>query len=193
MGIARAFHAERSVQQEELAFELALKNRIESYCENSHYFLITSGPYRAESSSRLIGRAARFIAASLQHSLLSAALLYPLLSSSPGVSPQLLDQMTQVVAQKSPLLSLNDVSFDASPRGFWTPDRLQQLRKQLSTLYTSRSACNKAFESVLNQGGVMEVRFSAGCEVERRVSRDAGRWGGRDDRRELQCGDGPWD
>lgn len=181
------------MQQEELAFELALKNRIESYCENSHYFLITSGPYRAESSSRLIGRAARFIAASLQHSLLSAALLYPLLSSSPGVSPQLLDQMTQVVAQKSPLLSLNDVSFDASPRGFWTPDRLQQLRKQLSTLYTSRSACNKAFESVLNQGGVMEVRFSAGCEVERRVSRDAGRWGGRDDRRELQCGDGPWD
>lgn len=180
------------MQQEELAFELALKNRIESYCENSHYFLITSGPYRTESSSRLIGRAARSIAALLQHNLLSAALLYPLLSSSPGVSPQLLDQMTQVVAQKSPLLSLNDVSFDASPRGFWTPDRLQQLRKQLSTLYTSRSACNKAFESVLNQGGVMEVRIGADCEVERRVSRDAGRWRGRDDRRELQCGDEQW-
>lgn len=190
--MGRAFHAERSVQQEELAFELALKNRIESYCENSHYFLITSGPYRTESSSRLIGRAARSIAALLQHNLLSAALLYPLLSSSPGVSPQLLDQMTQVVAQKSPLLSLNDVSFDASPRGFWTPDRLQQLRKQLSTLYTSRSACNKAFESVLNQGGVMEVRIGADCEVERRVSRDAGRWRGRDDRRELQCGDEQW-
>lgn len=190
--MGRAFHAERSVQQEELAFELALKNRIESYCENSHYFLITSGPYRTESSSRLIGRATRSIAALLQHNLLSAALLYPLLSSSPGVSPQLLDQMTQVVAQKSPLLSLNDVSFDASPRGFWTPDRLQQLRKQLSTLYTSRSACNKAFESVLNQGGVMEVRIGADCEVERRVSRDAGRWRGRDDRRELQCGDEQW-
>ena len=190
--MGRAFHAERSVQQEELAFELALKNRIESYCENSHYFLITSGPYRTESSSRLIGRAARSIAALLQHNLLSAALLYPLLSSSPGVSPQLLDQMTQVVAQKSPLLSLNDVSFDASPRGFWTPDRLQQLRKQLSTLYTSRSACNKAFESVLNQGGVMEVRIGADCEVERRVSRDAGRWRGRDDRRELQRGDEKW-
>lgn len=190
--MGRAFHAERSVQQEELAFELALKNRIESYCENSHYFLITSGPYRTESSSRLIGRAARSIAALLQHNLLSAALLYPLLSSSPGVSPQLLDQMTQVVAQKSPLLSLNDVSFDASPRGFWTPDRLQQLRKQLSTLYTSRSACNKAFESALNQGGVMEVRIGADCEVERRVSRDAGRWRGRDDRRELQCGDEQW-
>lgn len=190
--MGRAFHAERSVQQEELAFELALKNRIESYCENSHYFLITSGPYRTESSSRLIGRAARSIAALLQHNLLSAALLYPLLSSSPGVSPQLLDQMTQVVAQKSPLLSLNDVSFDASPRGFWTPDRLQQLRKQLSTLYTSRSACNKAFESVLNQGGVMEVRIGADCEVERRVSRDAGRWRGRDDRRELQCDDEQW-
>lgn len=190
--MGRAFHAERSVQQEELAFELALKNRIESYCENSHYFLITSGPYRTESSSRLIGRAARSIAALLQHNLLSAALLYPLLSSSPGVSPQLLDQMTQVVAQKSPLLSLNDVSFDASPRGFWTPDRLQQLRKQLSTLYTSRSACNKAFESALNQGGVMEVRIGADCEVERRVSRDAGRWRGRDDRRELQRGDEKW-
>lgn len=190
--MGRAFHAERSVQQEELAFELALKNRIESYCENSHYFLITSGPYRTESSSRLIGRAARSIAALLQHNLLSAALLYPLLSSSPGVSPQLLDQMTQVVAQKSPLLSLNDVSFDASPRGFWTPDRLQQLRKQLSTLYTSRSACNKAFESALNQGGVMEVRIGADCQVERRVSRDAGRWRGRDDRRELQCGDEQW-
>ena len=190
--MGRAFHAERSVQQEELAFELALKNRIESYCENSHYFLITSGPYRTESSSRLIGRATRSIAALLQHNLLSAALLYPLLSSSPGVSPQLLDQMTQVVAQKSPLLSLNDVSFDASPRGFWTPDRLQQLRKQLSTLYTSRSACNKAFESVLNQGGVMEVRIGADCEVERRVSRDAGRWRGRDDRRELQRGDEKW-
>ena len=190
--MGRAFHAERSVQQEELAFELALKNRIESYCENSHYFLITSGPYRTESSSRLIGRAVRSIAALLQHNLLSAALLYPLLSSSPGVSPQLLDQMTQVVAQKSPLLSLNDVSFDASPRGFWTPDRLQQLRKQLSTLYTSRSACNKAFESALNQGGVMEVRIGADCEVERRVSRDAGRWRGRDDRRELQCGDEQW-
>lgn len=190
--MGRAFHAERSVQQEELAFELALKNRIESYCENSHYFLITSGPYRTESSSRLIGRAARSIAALLQHNLLSAALLYPLLSASPGVSPQLLDQMTQVVAQKSPLLSLNDVSFDASPRGFWTPDRLQQLRKQLSTLYTSRSACNKAFESALNQGGVMEVRIGADCEVERRVSRDAGRWRGRDDRRELQRGDEQW-
>lgn len=190
--MGRAFHAERSVQQEELAFELALKNRIESYCENSHYFLITSGPYRTESSSRLIGRAARSIAALLQHNLLSAALLYPLLSSSPGVSPQLLDQMTQVVAQKSPLLSLNDVSFDASPRGFWTPDRLQQLRKQLSTLYTSRSACNKAFESALDQGGVMEVRIGADCEVERRVSRDAGRWRGRDDRRELQRGDEKW-
>ena len=190
--MGRAFHAERSVQQEELAFELALKNRIESYCENSHYFLITSGPYRTESSSRLIGRAARSIAALLQHNLLSAALLYPLLSSSPGVSPQLLDQMTQVVAQKSPLLSLNDVSFDASPRGFWTPDRLQQLRKQLSTLYTSRSACNKAFESALNQGGVMEVRIGADCQVERRVSRDAGRWRGRDDRRELQCDDEQW-
>ena len=100
--------------------------------------------------------------------------------------------MTQVVAQKSPLLSLNDVSFDASPRGFWTPDRLQQLRKQLSTLYTSRSACNKAFESALNQGGVMEVRIGADCDVERRVSRDAGRWRGRDDRRELQCGDEQW-
>ena len=100
--------------------------------------------------------------------------------------------MTQVVAQKSPLLSLNDVSFDASPRGFWTPDRLQQLRKQLSTLYTSRSACNKAFESVLNQGGVMEVRIGADCQVERRVSRDAGRRGGRDDRGQLQRGDEQW-
>ena len=176
------------MQPEELAFELALKNRIESYCENSHYFLITSGPYRAESSSRLIGRAAPCIAALLQHNLLSSALLYPLLSSSPGVSPQLLDQMTQVVAQKSPLLSLNDVSFDASPRGFWTPDRLQQLRKQLSTLYTSRSACNKAFESALNQGGVIEVRIGADCEVERSLSRDARRRRGRDDRGELQCG-----
>ena len=48
-----AFHAERSVQQDELAFELALKNRIESYCENSHYFLITSGPYRSDSSRSL--------------------------------------------------------------------------------------------------------------------------------------------
>ena len=101
--------------------------------------------------------------------------------------------MTQVVAQKSPLLSLNDVSFDASPRGFWTSDRLQQLRKQLSSLYTSRSACNKAFESILNQGGVIEVGFAdVFGRLERRVSRYAGRWGGRDHRRQLQCDGETW-
>lgn len=76
--------------------------------------------------------------------------------------------MTQAVAQKAPLLALSDVSFDASPRGAWTAERLQQLRKQLSALYTSRAACNKAFESALSQGGVVEVGF--GTEAHRRAA-----------------------
>ena len=61
------------------------------------------------------------------------------------------------MAQKSGLLTLNDVSYDETERNFWNDEHCSQLRRYLSSLYTSRNACNKVFETVFNQGGLVEV------------------------------------
>ena len=97
------------------------------------------------------------LASAIQQDLSSAAVIFPLLARASGVSSELLDRITHTVAQKSALLTLNDVGYDEAERNFWNDERCSQLRRYLSSLYTSRNACNKVFETVFNQGGLVEV------------------------------------